>query len=723
MKKIRNIVIGGIENKVFNLVLITIILMVGAFTAVVMYQSGKLNRLVDESNEKQQEAIKEISGQTMDSIINGTVVRTTGLEAYIANGLFEEVSEAVELMADYAQTLFSDPEAVEPQKVDPPNPSQDGRTVTQLLSAEGVDPSDPALQDEIGVAANMSGFMTALFNNMEVNSCFIGLPSGIFLITDAQPGKKYSYDGFLMPINVTERPWYTGAVEAEGLYFTDVQTDNFTGEIGICCSMPVYVDGKLAAVVGSDLFLDSMQDGVASLEEDSGFVCVINQDGRVIFSPKTDGAFSVWKSSDAPDLRESEDEELAEFVKAALQGDTNVHLVQAEGKEWYMAASPLSTVGWVVVRLIDKEMTDMPMQMMQEQHNGIVAESRQTYRANLSKARTMILVLLVLICVLGISASLYVSKRIVKPLNTITKRIGSLGGDHIQFQMEDVYRTGDEIEVLAESFANLSEKTVQYMEQIKRVTAEKERIDVELSMAKAIQASQLPNIFPAYPERDEFDIYATMKPTKEVGGDFYDFFFSDPEHLCMVIADVSGKGIPAALFMMIAKTLIKNRVQGGESLGEAITNVNNQLMEGNDMDMFVTAWICQIDLETGKGTALNAGHEHPALRRKGGKYKLVQYRHHPAVAVIENMPFREHEFQLYPGDSIFVYTDGVPEATDRSDELFGTDRMLEALNKDPDATLRNTLKNVSDAIGTFIDGAGQFDDITMLSFTYNGPQE
>ena len=723
MKRIKNFVIGGIENKVFNLVLITIILIVGAFSGVVLYQSGKLTGLVDESNQKQQETIREISGRTMDSIIDGTVVRTTGLEAYIANGIFEEVSEAVELLADYAQVIFSDPEAFEPQKVVPPNPSQDGKAVTQLLSAEGVDPSDPALQDEIGLAANMSRFMTTLFNKMDVDSCFIGLPSGIFLIADAQPGRKFSSDGSLMPINVTRRPWYTGAVEAKGMYFTDVETDNFTGEIGICCSMPVYVEGELAAVVGCDLFLDSMQTGIASLEEDSGFVCVINQEGRVIFSPKTTGTFSVLKSSEAADLRESEDEELAEFVKAALQGDTDIHLVQAEGKEWYMAASPLSTVGWVVVRLVDKEMTDMPMQMMQEQHEEIVTESRETFRNNISHARTMILVLLGMICVIACAASISVSKRIVRPLNTITKRITTLGGDHIQFQMEDVYRTGDEIEVLAESFADISRKTVHYMEEIRRVTAEKERIDVELSMANAIQASQLPNIFPAYPERDEFDIYATMKPTKEVGGDFYDFFLSDPEHLCMVMADVSGKGIPAALFMMIAKTLIKNRIQGGESLGEAIANVNNQLLEGNEMNMFVTVWICRINLETGKGTALNAGHEHPALRRKGGRYELVLYRHCAAVAAFENMPFKEHEFELHPGDSIFVYTDGVPEAANGKDELFGTDRMLEALNKDPNATLRATLKNVADSIEDFADGADQFDDLTMLGFTYNGPRE
>ncbi|WP_051204715.1 PP2C family protein-serine/threonine phosphatase [Butyrivibrio sp. VCD2006] len=246
------------------------------------------------------------------------------------------------------------------------------------------------------------------------------------------------------------------------------------------------------------------------------------------------------------------------------------------------------------------------------------------------------------------------------------------------------------------------------------------RIGAELNMATAIQASQLPRLFPAFPNRPEFDLFASMTPAKEVGGDFYDFFLVDDNHIGLVMADVSGKGVPAALFMMISRVLIKSRLQNGESPGEALENVNNQLCENNDTGLFVTVWVAVLEISTGKGVAANAGHEHPVIRRAGGQYELITYRHSPAVACMEGIPFKEHEFVLKPGDSLFVYTDGVAEATNANDELFGTDRMLEALNRNPDALPEQVLAGVMDGINEFVAGAEQFDDITMLCLRYNG---
>ena len=246
------------------------------------------------------------------------------------------------------------------------------------------------------------------------------------------------------------------------------------------------------------------------------------------------------------------------------------------------------------------------------------------------------------------------------------------------------------------------------------------RLGTELSMATDIQASQLPRLFPAFPNRPEFDVFASMTPAKEVGGDFYDFFLADERHIGLVMADVSGKGVPAALFMMVSRVLIKSHLQNGESPGEALANVNEQLCESNEAQLFVTVWLAVLDITTGKGTAANAGHEHPALRRAGGRYELVTYRHSPAVAAIEGIRFKEHDFELNPGDSLFVYTDGVVEATNAENELFGSERMLEALNRNPEAMPEEVLSNVMDGINSFVAGAEQFDDITMLCFHFNG---
>ncbi|MDO4804430.1 MAG: PP2C family protein-serine/threonine phosphatase [Lachnospiraceae bacterium] len=278
----------------------------------------------------------------------------------------------------------------------------------------------------------------------------------------------------------------------------------------------------------------------------------------------------------------------------------------------------------------------------------------------------------------------------------------------------------DELGMLSRNVTKMSETVKDYMQNLQSVTAEKERIGAELNVATQIQADMLPRIFPAFPDREEFDIYATMTPAKEVGGDFYDFFLMDEHHIVLVMADVSGKGVPAALFMVIAKTLIKNRAQMGGTPSEILADVNEQLCDGNDMSLFVTAWLAVIDLRTGKGLAANAGHEHPALYHAGGKWELVVYRHSIALAAMEGVRFREHTFELQPGDSLFVYTDGVPEATDTHNMLYGTDRMLDALNREPGASPDRLLRNVKADIDLFIGGAPQFDDITMLGFTWQG---
>ncbi|MBQ2348339.1 MAG: PP2C family protein-serine/threonine phosphatase, partial [Clostridia bacterium] len=284
-------------------------------------------------------------------------------------------------------------------------------------------------------------------------------------------------------------------------------------------------------------------------------------------------------------------------------------------------------------------------------------------------------------------------------------------------------KTRDEIQTLSESLLTLEQEINTYIENLTAVTAEKERIGAELNVATKIQADMLPRIFPSFSDRKDFDIFASMQPAKEVGGDFYDFFFVDEDHLAMVMADVSGKGVPAALFMVIAKTLIKNRAQMGDSPSQVLRNVNEQLCEGNEAELFVTVWLAIIDLKTGKGKSVNAGHEHPVICRKGGRYELVEYRHSPAVATIEGIRFKEREFELEPGDRLFVYTDGVPEATNADNVLYGSDRMLEALNQDLEAEPEQLLLNVKHSVDEFVGDAPQFDDLTMMGFTYFGREE
>ena len=346
----------------------------------------------------------------------------------------------------------------------------------------------------------------------------------------------------------------------------------------------------------------------------------------------------------------------------------------------------------------------------------ILDDARTVYVRHIAEVTALILVATVALY------ALYLRKTVISPITEVTNEAERFANNHEASNKMLAVRSKNEIGVLASSVQKMEDEIIQHIEDIRSITAEKERIGAELSIAAQIQADMLPRIFPPFPDRKEFDIFATMSPAKEVGGDFYDFFLVDENHLGLVMADVSGKGVPAALFMVIVKTLIKNRTQMGGGPAEILNDVNEQLCEGNDAELFVTVWFAILDLTTGKGLAANAGHEHPAIRRAGGEYELVIYRHSPAVATMEGIRFREHEFELHPGDSLFVYTDGVTEATDARNKLFGNERMLAALNENPNADPETLLRTVRKHIDGFVGNAPQFDDITMLGLRYFGSE-
>ena len=258
------------------------------------------------------------------------------------------------------------------------------------------------------------------------------------------------------------------------------------------------------------------------------------------------------------------------------------------------------------------------------------------------------------------------------------------------------------------------------MRGIVSMISELDRLDKELALAADIQINMLPMIFPPFPERMEFDLYASMTPAKEVGGDFYDFFLVDSDHLGLVIADVSGKGIPAALFMMVSKTLIKNSLISGYDPATAVERVNLQLCEHNSSMMFVTMWVAVLEISTGRGMACNAGHEHPCVRRAGGGFEVLKYKHGIFVGGTNAARYENREFHLDPGDCVFVYTDGVPEAVSVRREMFGENRLAEILNQNADSDPEALIRCVHDAVDRFADGTPQFDDITMLCLKYYG---
>ena len=301
---------------------------------------------------------------------------------------------------------------------------------------------------------------------------------------------------------------------------------------------------------------------------------------------------------------------------------------------------------------------------------------------------------------------------------TARDKVSNPEEDTAVFSGLDIH-TRDELEELWESMTDMEQDMNETMHRLRTVTAEQERLEAELSIAAQIQEGMLPRQFPAFPDRTEFDIYASMTPAREVGGDLYDFFLIDDDHLAMLIADVSGKGISAALFMVSAKTLLQNQtILSGGDVVEICEKVNRRLSEQNEAMLFVTVWLGVMTISTGEIAYVNAGHEYPAIYRNGGTFTVEKDVHSGPLAASEKMKFRAGTVTLQPGDTIFCYTDGVTEATDSSEKLFGMERMLEALNRQPDAGPEQLDKNVLESIAEFVGEAPQFDDTTILCLKY-----
>ena len=317
-----------------------------------------------------------------------------------------------------------------------------------------------------------------------------------------------------------------------------------------------------------------------------------------------------------------------------------------------------------------------------------------------------------------------VNTALVKPINSLASAASSYveakeEGEVSALALLDIH-TGDEVENLSHALKRMERDINGYIENLTHVTAEKERIGAELSVATHIQASMLPCIFPAFPNRREFDIYATMTPAKEVCGDFYDFFLVDDDHLAVVIADVSGKGVPAALFMVIAKTLIKDHTQSGKPPEEVFTEVNRQLCEANDENLFVTAWMGVLEISTGKLVYVNAGHNPPVIGRKNGETEFLRSRPGFVLAGLDFTKYRAGSLELMPGDLLYLYTDGVTEAMNTAQELYGEERLKRTLDANVSAAPEEIFKAVKKDLDDFVADAPQFDDITMLAMRYLG---
>ena len=331
-----------------------------------------------------------------------------------------------------------------------------------------------------------------------------------------------------------------------------------------------------------------------------------------------------------------------------------------------------------------------------------------------------------LLVALAFSCMLMINYLVLLPLKKVQENIGLYVETKDSRMVADnllKIESHNEIAELSSDLAGMAEELTAYMVRNEQIAVKEERDRTELALAGRIQASMLPNVFPPYPDRKDFEIYASMTPAKEVGGDFYEFFFVDDHHLCIMIADVSGKGIPAALFMMATMILLENNVKMGKSPAQTLSDINTAICNKNIEDMFVTVWLGIIDLSTGKMICANAGHEYPMLKKPGERYEIIKDKHDLVLGAMKGWKYDEYELLMEPGASLFLYTDGLSETINPQEKMFGTDRILEQLNTNPNCSTEETLTGMKEAVDKYIDGKEPLDDLTMMSFAYHGPTE
>ena len=729
MKKDKKRRFRGVQRKIFLLTVGLVVTAIVSAAVVGLIRLKSLARLTIDSSREQNQLIMDRSTDSIVDLAKETMMRAVDLACTVVDTEFWIYDHDFSVLAAQVKDVFLHPENYGEKEVEPPKKENDGKLTLQLLMAEDTDPNDPVMNAMTGKLANLAPAMEEIVrgNLGFLMDCYIALPDGRTLAMDDMSGGKFQEDGTIKPYDPRTRPWYQGAVEKGSLYFTPAVYSYFYDKTEIVWGMPVYVDGDLVAVLEGSLNLAMAPAAIENLEfGKNGFTIIVSNEGQLVYSPRTEGELAM-RDGLSHDIREQIGEPLEEVIDMALDQNKDFVTTEVDGKEYFAAFAPIETLGWTIIMFSPCEEllseTFAVMDDVDEITERTLAGYTDTFTASLLQT---LLVAVILIAVSVILALLF-SGRLVKPINRMTDRVKEITGDNLYFEMEKIYHTGDEIEVLAEAFSGLSERTRNYIGKITDITAEKEKLGAELNVAAQIQQDMLPRIFPLYPERKDFEVYASMDPAKEVGGDFYDIFLIDEDHLALVMADVSGKGIPASLFMVISKTLIKNRTMMGGTPAEIVTDVNMHLCDGNRASMFVTVWLAIVTLSTGEVVEANAGHENPFLLQKKdaeeeGEYEELVRPHDFVLGGLKKASFEEDSFRLNPGDRIFIYTDGLPEATNAKGERFEMDRVTETINRHKNLEMKDMLSEIRKDVDAFVGDAPQFDDLTMLAFTYHGPK-
>ncbi len=544
-------------------------------------------------------------------------------------------------------------------------------------------------------------------NNPYIYNSYIATIDGKF--TSFSKDKNDNMDKDFNPL---VRPWYQAAIKSKNLVWSDVYRDAaISGKLMITCSKVIYdTKGEIAGVIGFDLTVEEVNDKIINTEIDEmGYAFLIDGYGHVIARPEMKPTDAQWDEIFSipvgGDLNQIQNSEFQMILKAMVDGKTGfLQWKRALNGDKFVAFDTVSSTNWTLGLVSSK--------------SAIELAAKSAFIEQIKKVSIYFTLVLLTIILLAILIGNKASKTISHPIQILSDGVKKIGDGNLAYNIE--IKTGDELEHLADEFNKMSTSLQHHMDVLEITTKQKQHIESELNIASRIQRHMLPMIFPAFPDKAEFDIYASMLAAKQVGGDFYDFFLINNEKLYFVIGDVSGKGIPASLFMVISKTLLKSEAMSDLSPAEILYNVNNMLNTGNDEMMFVTVLLCIMDLKTGVVEFANAGHNPPLLMKKGEGVEYLKLNKSKILGVFPDAPYTNQIITLAPEDTLVLYTDGVTEAMDPDNNQFSEHQLHETLMNLQGFSVETIENGVQKAVKGFVKEAEQSDDITVLIVQFNG---
>ena len=719
----------SIEQRLFRLVLWTGIVCFLAFEAVSFYGLNDVRRYTIEQGQEMGAASAAFAEQVADEQAKQRFALLAREKAKRIDSEMARIKEDTELLAQTMTQILTKPDKYLPRRlpVGGETPIASGQPYLFFTPALRASGHIADVMPEADIAANAADTMALWANTYEPGheltyfyAAELGYIISVDVMADRNDNVKFYDEWYAPSFDPRNRPWYKEAKATGKTIFTNVFV-GIEGYPAIACMAPYYDKTRFAGGAGIAHNIDSLYKQLATNElEGTNVNFILNAQGQVVLSSEKAGVLSAAEKGD--DLRQGTEQDLAAKAVSMVEGQTAVDMVLVEGKEYYIAYAPIPSMKWSYGTLIEKDVVVQPAQAAKDhlltQAENFFAAFSKYFRDNLLRTAVLLLLLLLMLYY----ASRKAADRFVQPLLTLTAGVRDIASGNLEKKLS--LKTGDEIEQLAESFNQMTDELRRYIKKLEQAAAEKERIATELSVAARIQAGSLPQDFPS---QEGCELFATMQPAKEVGGDFYDFYVLDDKRLLVTIADVSDKGVPAALFMVRSKTVLGSSIlrteKEGGSLADAVMIANDELCQNNEAEQFVTAFAAVIDMVTGQVSYVNAGHNPPVILHKqegSGAARLLPRADNPMLGVMEGLVYKENTLQLAPGDTMLLYTDGVTEAMNKEGQMFTKEQLLRTLNAGQGKKAEEIVSICMEAVGKHAAGAEASDDITMLCFHWQG---